>query len=129
MPEIMTLIAGRSMKQGTSLNAGKRKAEYRETTSTGEMNADDMARLGLKDGDSVRLSTAVGEIVVRCTARASDDLPSGVIFLPYGPQSSQLMDSDTALTGMPISKNLQVEVEPLPPGKPEPDARAAGERG
>jgi formylmethanofuran dehydrogenase subunit D len=116
MPEIMTLIAGRSMKQGTSLNAGKLKAEYRETTSTSEMNADDMARLGLKDGDSVRLSTAAGAIVVRCNGRASTDLPPGMVFLPYGPHSSQLMECDTALTGMPISKNLRVEVEPVAEG-------------
>lgn len=113
MPETMTLIAGRTTKQGVSLNAGKLEAAYRETTSTGEMNADDMARLGLKEGDSVRLRTAVGQIVVRCSPRAVADLPSGMIFLPYGPLSSQLMDSDTALTGMPISKNLRVEVEPL----------------
>ena len=100
------------MKQGTSLNAGKLKAEYRETTSTAEMNADDMARLGLQNGDNVRLRSPAGAIVVRCAGRDGADLPTGMIFLPYGPHSSQLMDSDTALSGMPISKNLTVEVEP-----------------
>ena len=55
MAETMTLIAGRTSKQGTSLNAGKLKDDYRAVTSTGEMNQDDMARLGLKDGDRVRL--------------------------------------------------------------------------
>ena len=116
MPEIMTLIAGRTMKQGQTLNAGKLEDGYREVTTTGEMNQDDMARLGLKDGDQVRLTTETGETVVRCKGRKPEDLPAGMIFIAYGPPSSQLMGSDTALSGMPLSKNLEVEVEPLPTG-------------
>jgi Formylmethanofuran dehydrogenase subunit D len=113
MAETMTLIAGRSSKQGTSLNAGKLKREYLEVTSTVEMNLDDMARLGLKEGDEVRLRTCEGETVVRCKGRKAVDLPRGVLFLPYGPPSSQLMDGDTAASGMPISKTFEVEVEVL----------------
>jgi formylmethanofuran dehydrogenase subunit D len=113
MGETMILIAGRTSKQGTSLNAGKLKAEYREVTTIGEMNADDMTRLGLKDGDRVRLRTPAGKTVVRCLGRAAADLPAGMIFLAYGPAASQLMASDTAGTGMPVSKNLQIEVEPM----------------
>ena len=113
MAETMILIAGRSSKQGTSLNIGKLGAEYHQVTTTLEMNIDDMARLGLSDGDSVRLRTAAGETVVRCKGRKVQDLPAGVLFLPYGPSSSQLMDSETGGTGMPISKNMEVEVEPL----------------
>ena len=115
----MTLIAGRTSKQGTSLNAGKLKDDYREVTSTGEMNLDDMARLGLADGDQVRLTTESGETVIRCKGRKAEDLPAGLIFLPYGPPSSQLMASDTALSGMPLSKNIAVRVEPLPPSDGE----------
>lgn len=113
MAEIMTLIAGRSSKQGVFLNAGKLKDEYRQVTTTVEMNVDDMARLGLQDGDQVRLRTAVGETVVRCKGRKAKDLPAGMLFIAYGPPATQLMDGETAGTGMPISKNLRVEVEPL----------------
>lgn len=113
MAETMILIAGRTAKQGVTLNAGKLKPEYREITSTVEMNRDDMARLGLAEGDRVRLSTAEGSIVARCRGRKPEDLPASVLFLAYGPPSGQLMGGDTALSGMPISKNLEVEVEPL----------------
>jgi len=113
MAETMTLIAGRSSKQGTSLNAGKLGDEYVEVTTTVEMNAADMARLGLKDGDRVRLRSVAGETVVRCKRRKAEDLPAGILFLAYGPSSSQLMTSDTAGTGMPLSKDLEVELEPL----------------
>lgn len=117
MAETMILIPGRSQKQGTSINTGKLKDDYREVTSTVEMNADDMARLGLKDGDSVRLRSAAGETVVACRARDAQELPPGLLFLAYGPRSSELMGSDTAGTGMPISKNLEVEVEPVTGGE------------
>ena len=111
MGETMTLIAGRTAKQGVAISVGKLKPAYQEITSTVEMNADDMARLGLKDGDEVELSTAVGKTVVTCAGRKPDDLPSGLLFLPYGPHSTPLMGSDTAGSGMPISKNLSVTVE------------------
>ncbi len=113
MGEKMLLIAGRSTKQGVSLNVGKHSPEYQEVVTTLEMNPDDMARLGLKDGDRVRLRSKVGEVIVRCKARKPDDLPSGVAFLPFGPASTQLMGGDTAATGMPLSKNIEVEVEPV----------------
>jgi formylmethanofuran dehydrogenase subunit D len=109
----MMLIGGRSSRQGTSLCAGKLAGEYVEVSSTVEMNADDMARLGLKDNDPVRLRSASGEVTVRCKGRAAKDLPSGLLFIAYGPLASRLMESDTAGSGMPISKNIQVEVEPV----------------
>ena len=113
MAETMTLIGGRSSKQGTSLCAGKLGDEYVEVSSTLEMNADDMARLGLKDNDRVRLRSATGEAVVRCKGKPAKELPPGLLFIAYGPLSSALMTGDTAGSGMPLSKNLDVEVEPL----------------
>ena len=113
MAETMLLNAGRSSKQGTSLNVGKLGDEYQKVTTTLEMNTEDMERLGLSDGDQVRLRTAVGEVIVSCKGRKPVDLPSGLLFLPYGPSSSKLMTGETEATGMPISKNIEVEVEPV----------------
>ncbi|HWS63216.1 MAG TPA: molybdopterin dinucleotide binding domain-containing protein [Steroidobacteraceae bacterium] len=109
----MILIGGRSSSQGTSLCAGKLGTEYVEVSSTLEMNVEDMARLGLKDNDRVRVRSATGEIVVRCKGRAAKDLPSGLLFIAYGPLSSALMDGDTAGSGMPLSKNIEVQIEPV----------------
>ncbi len=110
MAEKMVLIPGRTSAQGVALNAGKLKDEYIKLTSMLEMNVDDMARLELSEGDKVCLRSASGETVVTCKGRSAEDLPSGLLFLPYGPPSSQLMGSDTAGTGMPLSKNIEVEV-------------------
>ena len=114
MVETMTLIGGRSSKQGTSLCAGKLGAEYIDLTSTVEMNVEDMARLGLRNDSRVRLRTPAGEAILRCKGRETKDLPPGILFMAYGPLSSQLMAGDTCASGMPISKNLDVEVEPVP---------------
>ena len=112
----MTLIGGRTSKQGTSLCAGKLGAEYLQITSTVEMNVEDMARMGLSNDSKVRLRTPVGEAVLRCKGRETKDLPAGLLFMAYGPLSSELMAGDTAASGMPISKNLEVEVEPVVEG-------------
>ena len=109
----MILVPGRSSKQGTSLNKGKLKEEYIDVTSTLEMNEDDMKRLGLTNGDQVRLSNDIGHTIVSCIGKKASDLPEGMLFIPYGPPSSQLMDSDTAGTGMPMSKHMEVIIEKI----------------
>ena len=110
MAETMILIPGRSQKQGTSLNEGKLKDEYKQVTSTAELNENDMNRLKLKDGDKIRLKSNVGQTVVTCKSKKDEDLPPGMIFIPYGPPSSELMASDTAGSGMPLSKHMEVKV-------------------
>ena len=111
MSNKMMLIPGRSSKQGTSLNQGKLKEEYQKVTSTLEMNKDDMEKMGLVDGDKVKLSNEIGETIVSCLGKKPEDLSEGMLFIPYGPPSSQLMASDTAGSGMPLSKHMMVEVE------------------
>lgn len=110
----MILVPMRTTKQGTTLNAGKLKDAYKETTSTAEIKQEDMDRLGLKKGDRVRLRAGAHEVVVSCIPRKIKvaDNSSGLIFMPYGPTASALMvDGDTAGTGMPASKHLLVEIE------------------
>lgn len=111
MSETMLLVPGRSNKQGTSLNKGKLKEEYQTVTSTVEINMDDMERLGLEDGDKVRLSNDIGETIVTCKGKKITDLPSGMLFIAYGPPSSELMDAETAGSGMPLSKHFPVKIE------------------
>lgn len=110
MAETMILVPGRSQSQGTSLNEGKLEDEYKRVTTTAELNEKDMRRLKLKDGDKIKLKSDVGQTVVTCKSKKHEDLPSGMIFIPYGPPSSELMASDTAGTGMPLSKHMEVKV-------------------
>ncbi len=111
MPETFILIPGRTTRQGTTLNEGKFTAGYVEETCTLLMCADDMTRLGLKNGDRVRLRSEQGRIELPCAAAKAGELPAGLLFLPYGDPSSRLMGGDTHGTGMPNSKSFDVELE------------------
>jgi len=109
--EVFILIPGRTSRQGTTLNEGKLTSGYIEETNTLLMCPDDMKRLGLKNGDRVRLRSEQGQIEIACQAAKAGELPTGLLFLPYGDMSSRLMGGDTHGTGMPNSKGFDVELE------------------
>lgn len=111
MPESFILIAGRTSRQGTSLNEGKYTDEYLDETGTLQVAPADMKRLDLKEGDKVRVWNDVGEIVVPARASKGDELPAGLLFISYGDKSSRLMGGDTHCSGMPDSKGLDVLLE------------------
>src|SRR5436190_13899765 len=64
--ETFILIPGRTARQGTTLNEGKFSTGYVEETSTLIMCPDDMARLGLKNGERVRVRSPQGQIELPC---------------------------------------------------------------
>ncbi len=111
--ETFILIPGRTSRQGTSLNVSKLAGEYIDEISTVFLCPEDMRRLGLIDGDRVRLRSDQGIAEVKCEAAKPGELPPGVLFLPYGDASSRLMSGDTHGTGMPTSKGIDVELEKL----------------
>jgi formylmethanofuran dehydrogenase subunit D len=103
-------IAGRTTRQGQQINIAKDSAEYSAITSTLLMNPQDIARLGLTPGRYVRARTEWGEARFQC---AEGDLPPGIVFVPYGPPTSQMMGGETDGTGMPTSKGWETEIEPV----------------
>ena len=109
--ETFILIPGRTSRQGTSLNVSKLEGEYVEETATLFVCPDDMTRLGLKDGERVRLRSEQGTAEVNCQSAKAGELPTGLLFLPYGEASSRLMTGDTHGTGMPTSKGIDVQLE------------------
>jgi formylmethanofuran dehydrogenase subunit D len=115
MTEMFVLIPGRTSRQGTSLNEGKETEEYLDETGTLQVSPSDMQRLGLKDGDRVRLKSSHGAVEVPCRAAKADELPPGVLFIAYGDCSSRLMGGDTHGTGMPDSKGIDVIMEKAKP--------------
>lgn len=111
MAEEFVLIPGRTSRQGTSLNEGKETEAYLDEINTVLVSPEDMERLGLADGDFVRMWNDFGEVRVACRAAKKDELSPGVLFISYGDMSSRLMPGDTQGTGMPDSKGLDVRLE------------------
>ena len=110
-------IAGRTTKQGQQINVGKDSAGYQAVVSTLMMNPQDLAELGLSPGKQVRVRTEWGEAMFQCAQ--GDDLPPGIVFVPYGPPTSQMMGGQTDGTGMPIQKGWEVEIEPAADQPPD----------
>ena len=110
MPNLFILIPGRTAKQGVGISEGKFKDGYQSETRTLQVAPADMNRLGIKDGDTVRLTSEWGQIEVAVIAAKADELPPGLLFIPYGDLSSRLMGGDTHGSGMPTSKGIDVEL-------------------
>jgi formylmethanofuran dehydrogenase subunit D len=106
--------AGRTTKQGQKINVGKDHAEYLAIVNTISMHPDDMKDLGISAGDTVRVWSDQGEANFQCQ---EGKVPSGMIFVPYGPPTCRLMGQDTDGTGMPTSKGWEVEVERMGSGE------------
>jgi formylmethanofuran dehydrogenase subunit D len=103
------LNASRSSKQGSLINVGKDSQEYQDLTNSMTMAAGDMAEIGLAEGQWALVRTEFGEAPFKCQA---GKMPTGMIFIPYGPPTCKLMGGDTDGTGMPTSKGWEVEVIP-----------------
>ncbi len=103
-----TLITGRTPEQGKGLHVGKDSDVYREATAAVMMGEGDMAHLGVKEGQIVRVRTAAGQVEVPVRA---ESLPEGLLFMPMGPMANVLIGTGTEGTGMPHFKGLEAEVE------------------
>lgn len=121
MPSFI-LIPGRTSEQGCGISEGKFQEKYQREINTLQMAPADMRRLGLRDGDRVRLSSEHGQVEVAVAAAKADELPEGLLFIAYGDVSSRLMGGDTHGSGMPTSKGLDVELEVLPSPSGTPDS-------
>ena len=106
-----TVNAGRTTKQGQQINVGKDTPEYQAIVNTMFMHADDMKDVGIEQGGTVRVKSHTGEAIFQCK---EGKVPTGMIFVPYGPPTCRIMGNDTDGTGMPTSKGWEVEVEPIP---------------
>lgn len=113
MSETFILIPGRTSDQGCGISEGKFGEKYQREINRLQMNAQDMERLGVEEGEQVRITSEQGTIVVAVAAAKGDELPAGLLFIAYGNLSSQLMGGDTHGSGMPTSKGIDVELEVL----------------
>ena len=102
----LTLITGRTLKQAHGMHCGKDTQTYRDATEIALMHPDDMASIGLADGQPVSLRSDHGR--TRALA-VSSDTPQGLVFVPMGPTANALIGPDTEGTGMPAFKGITVD--------------------
>jgi formylmethanofuran dehydrogenase subunit D len=112
-----TLLTGRTWRQGAGMEIGRDSEEYAKAIAICEIGREDMKKIGVHEGDPVRITSDCGSIVVRATRAENPPYP-GVIFTPMGVWANSLMSYLTDTTGMPPFKGIKVTVEPAPGEKP-----------
>jgi formylmethanofuran dehydrogenase subunit D len=113
VPESFILIPGRTSKQGSGISEGKFGESYQREVNTLQVSPEDMQRLGIREGDVVRVRSEFGQVEMPVAPAKGDELPRGLLFVGFGEMSSRLMGADTHGTGMPTSKGLDVELEKI----------------
>ena len=114
MPKLkVSLLTGRTIDQGKGKEMGKLSKEYLESVIICQMDPKDMRSLGIKENTNVKVTTDFGSVVLRAVKSARAPHPK-VVFIPYGPWASLIMNPKTHGTGMPSLKGIPAEVESAP---------------
>jgi len=104
----VTLISGRTARQGIGLEVGKQSEGYIQSVRTVMLCPEDASALGLAEGQPVKVSTGQGAVVVNW---ANDkNLGKGMAFFTYGLWANQVYASSTDGTGMPILKGIDATI-------------------
>ncbi len=114
--ENLILLTGRTINQGVALEGGKTTKENVRAAAICAFDKDDFKKLDCLAGTPVKVSTAFGEVIVYSTISEEGPHP-GIIFIPMGPWSNQVVNPSTQGTGTPTFKGMKAKVEVLKNGK------------
>jgi formylmethanofuran dehydrogenase subunit D len=111
MPVDVKIVTFQDIFQHEAGKKGKGSDEYRQLSAVILLDRQDMASLGVKDGDKVLVENETGKVVV--AAKTSDDDPhAGLAFMATSPWSNQLERDDVCDPGVPGFKGISAKVEP-----------------
>jgi len=107
------LITGRTVAQGVTRDGKKTLKEYVDSAAICEIDPDDLEKLKIKDGDTVKVKTSYGTVAVRAAVSTQAPHP-GIVFVPMGPWANEVIGPETDGIGMPSFKSIPAEVEAAP---------------
>ena len=107
----VNLISGRTIQQGVSMEAGQEKEDYMKSCGIIELDAADIAALGIWKNSNVRVTSDFGSVVVKAIEATQGPHP-GLAWIPMGPWANMVVSTNTYSTGMPTFKGTRVTVEP-----------------
>jgi formylmethanofuran dehydrogenase subunit D len=112
MPKLeVSLLTGRTIDQGVGKERGKLSEEYQESVAICHVDPEDIKSLGIRESENVKITTHFGSVVLRLVKSPTAPHPK-VVFVPYGPWASLVMNPETHGTGMPSLKGIPAEIEP-----------------
>ena len=89
----LTIVTFRDIFQYEAEKKGRYTDEYRALSAQIILDKQDMATLGVKDGQSVLVKNDVGSVIVAAKT-SDDDPPAGLAFMITSPWSNQLLAED-----------------------------------
>src|SRR5512136_1558660 len=111
MAALLTIITFRDIFQDEAKKKSRYYDDYRKLSAQIILDKQDMAALGVNDGQSIRVKNDVGSIVV--AAKTSDDDPHpGLAFMISSPWSNQLVSEDICSTNISGSRSISAQVSP-----------------
>jgi formylmethanofuran dehydrogenase subunit D len=107
----LVIVTFREIFQYEAQKKGRYTEEYQRLSAQIFMDKQDMERLGVKDGQRVRLENEGGMVVV--TARPSEEEPSpGLAFMTNSPWSNQLVEGEVDRSSIPDFKRIRADASP-----------------
>ena len=109
----ITIVTFRDIFQNEAEKKGRFTDEYRDLSARIIMDRQDMARLGLKDGQKVSVSAQndAGSVVV--AAKTSEDDPHpGLAFMTSSPWANQLVSDNVGEAAILCLKRIRAKVAP-----------------
>nr|MDO8080156.1 molybdopterin dinucleotide binding domain-containing protein [Candidatus Freyarchaeota archaeon] len=91
------LCNARSLEQNKMMVKEPGSKSYVESTAVVLLSKEDMDRYGIKNGDSVKVTTKFGAVVVK--AYQTDETKKGIALMPNGPWFNSIADPDIDTTG------------------------------
>ncbi len=83
--------------------------DYEKLSACIVMSKNDMAKMGLKPGDRVKVTNNNGSIVVEVRESKRDE-PGGVAFMVNSPWSNVLVSEESGGRGIPEFKNITAKI-------------------
>ena len=111
METSLTVITFRDIFQDEAEKKSRYSDDYRKLSAQIILDKQDMAALGVKEGQTLLMWNDVGSVVI--TAKTSDDDPHpGIAFMISSPWSNQLINEDNCSANISGPRSISAQVSP-----------------
>ena len=111
MEAVVTVVTFRDIFQYEAEKKSRYSEDYRKLSAQIILDKQDMAGLGVKDGQNVLVKNDVGSVVV-AVKTSEDDPHPGLAFMVNSPWSNQLVSDDVCTTSIPGFKRISAQISP-----------------
>ena len=111
MEAVVTVVTFRDIFQYEAEKKSRYSEDYRKLSAQIILDKQDMAGLGVKDGQNVLVKNDVGSVVV-AVKTSEDDPHPGLAFMVNSPWSNQLVSDDVCTTSIPGFKRTSAQISP-----------------